>query len=299
MIQDQLAAICPDPIIAIDRVGTIVLFNPAAEQLLGYSANEVVGSLSIIDIYHTVEAGRIVKRQMHSQEAGEFGCIQGIESALRSSSGRVIPIQISATLIMDAGQEVGSVGFFHDLTARKALEQSLRLISITDSLSGLFNQRHFHTTLSQEMSRSIRYNHPLSLICIDMDKFKTVNDTWGHLEGDGLIAYVGSLIQNELRSSDFGFRYGGDEFMLILPETDSVRASVVAERLRKNFYHNASSKILSSSLQPPRLTLSIGIALFAEEDSAEQFIQNADRAMYQAKDSGGNLLVLTPLIDRH
>tara|TARA_R110002167_G_scaffold23597_7_gene83773 strand:- start:10873 stop:11838 length:966 start_codon:yes stop_codon:yes gene_type:complete len=294
IFQDQLASICPDPVIAVDRNGIIVLFNQAAEKLLGYTSSEVVETQSIIDFYHTAEAGRTVKRLMHAQLVDGFGCIQGHESALKSKSGQVIPIQISATLIMDGDEEVGSVGFFHDLSARKELELSLRLLSITDNLSGLFNQRHFYTTLSQEMERYSRYAHSLSLICIDMDKFKTLNDTLGHLQGDALIAYLGRLIQSELRSVDFGFRYGGDEFMLILPQTDSIKAAVVAERLRKTFFQIAPSMIQSSSRQLPQLSLSIGIALYHEGDSAELFVKSADLAMYQAKEAGGNQVVVVP-----
>jgi diguanylate cyclase (GGDEF)-like protein/PAS domain S-box-containing protein len=298
IFQDQLAAICPDPIIAIDRAGIIVLFNQAAEQLLEYRASEVVGKVSIAGLYHPHHAGHTVKRLMHSQETGTYGRIQGHESAIKSKSGRVIPIQISATLIMEAGQEVGSVGFFHDLTARKELEQSLRLLSITDNLSGLYNQRHFYATLSQEIARSRRYGHPLSLICIDMDKFKTVNDTLGHQEGDNLITHLGSLIRNELRSADFGFRYGGDEFMLILPQTDQKKAAIVAERLRKAFYDTASTTLQPRPQSLPCLTLSIGIVLYIDGDPEEQFIRSGDMAMYQAKESGGNRVVMAQPADQ-
>ncbi len=296
--QDQLAAICPDPVIAIDRAGIIVLFNQAAEQLLEYSASEVVGKVSIADLYHPHRAGHTVKRLMHSKESGTYGRIQGHESAVKSKSGRIIQIQISATLTIEAGQEVGSVGFFHDLTSRKKLEQSLRLLSITDNLSGLYNQRHFYATLSQEVARSRRYGHPLSMICIDMDNFKTVNDTLGHQEGDNLITLLGSLIRKQLRSTDFGFRYGGDEFMLILPQTDLDKTAIVAERLRKTFYDTAPTSFQPQSLPCLTLTLSIGIVLYINGDPEEQFIRSGDMAMYQAKESGGNRVIMAQSADQ-
>jgi len=292
LFQDKLASICPDPIIAVDRAGTIVLFNDAAERLLEYRAAEVEGRLNIADLYHPRDAGRQVKKLMHSGEQGRPGRVQGHESALKTKSGRVVPIQISAALIEERGQEMGSIGFFHDLSARKQLEESLRQLSITDNLTGLFNQRHFHTILTQEMARSCRYGHPLALICIDMDNFKQVNDTLGHLQGDNLIAYLGQLIRQELRRADFGFRYGGDEFMLILPQTELQEALAVAERLRTVFVTAAPATLVAVPRTLPLLTLSIGITLFTQDRTAEQLIKAVDMAMYQAKGLGGNRVFL-------
>ncbi len=292
LFQDQLADICPDPIIAIDRAGRIVLFNHAAESLLEYSASEVEGQMNIADFYHPSDAGRQVKKLMYCDECGQRGRVQGHESALKTQSGRIVPIQISAALIEEDGEEVGSIGFFHDLSARKQLEESLRQLSITDNLTGLFNQRHFHAILTQEMARSSRYSHPLALICIDMDNFKRVNDTLGHLQGDNLIAYLGELVRAELRTSDFGFRYGGDEFMLILPETAQEDATAVAERLREAFVCKAPGILSDPPDSMPLLTLSIGIVLFNAGERAEQLIREADMAMYQAKGNGGNQVIL-------
>ncbi len=295
LIKEHLASICPDPIIGVDRRGVIVLFNAAAEQLLEYSAAEVVGEVNIGDLYHPREAGRFIKKLMYS---GGQGRIQGNESALKSKSGRVVPIQVSATLIQEQGEEVGSIGFFHDLTARKQLEASLRTLSITDNLTGLYNQRHFHNILTQEIERSRRYGHALALVCIDMDDFKQVNDSLGHLQGDNLIAHLGQLIRDQLRRADFGFRYGGDEFMLILPETSQQEAITAAERLRISFAQSAPEVLqhdLAADARPrvhSRLTLSVGVTLCAAKIPPDELIRQVDRAMYQAKGCGGNRVIL-------
>ena len=281
---DQLASICPDPIIAVDRAGVITLFNPAAERLLGYRAEEVVGKANITDFYHPAAAGREIKRLMHEG----MGQLQGHESALKTKAGTVLPIQISATLLMKNNQEVGSVGFFHDLTPRKQMEQSLKQQSITDSLSGLYNQRHFQSTLIKEIARSNRYKHPLTLICLDMDNFKSVNDQLGHIVGDSLISFMGRIIRDQLRECDYGFRYGGDEFMIVLPEAEEDSALVVAERLLKNF---ADDSPLNHIDQPPPVSISIGIAELAAGDGPEDLFKRADLAMYRAKNSGGNQTV--------
>tara|TARA_R110001583_G_scaffold167425_2_gene320245 strand:+ start:24659 stop:25054 length:396 start_codon:yes stop_codon:yes gene_type:complete len=131
-----------------------------------------------------------------------------------------------------------------------------------------------------------------------MDKFKTVNDTLGHLEGDNLITHLGSLIRNELRSADLGFRYGGDEFMLILPQTGREKAALVAERLRKAFYDTATGTLQNRPQSLPCLTLSIGIVVYIDGDPEEQFIRSGDMAMYQAKKNGGNRVVMAQPADQ-
>ncbi|OMH30334.1 sensor domain-containing diguanylate cyclase [Motiliproteus sp. MSK22-1] len=282
---DQLARICPDPIIGVDRAGYITLFNRAAEKLLGYDAKEVIGTLNIADIYHPPEAGREVKRLMYNSEINGYGQIQGHESALKDRNDRIVPIQISATLVMENDKEIGSIGFFHDLTLRKALEKSLKQLSITDGLTGLFNQRHFQSTLVKEIARSNRYNHPLTLVCIDMDNFKLVNDQLGHMAGDNLISFMGSLIREELRTSDYGFRYGGDEFMLLLPESGQQQSLTVAQRLLSGLVQKSPLSCMDNA---PEVGISIGIAELQPKEGPEQFFRRADLAMYQAKHLGGN-----------
>ncbi len=282
---DQLTNICPEPIIAVNRTGIITLFNPAAEALLGYSATDVVGTLNISQIYHPQAAGREVKRLMYDAELGGKGQIKGHESALKTKTGKIVPIQISATLLLEDDGEVGSIGFFHDLSFRKALEQTLKQQSITDSLSGLHNQRHFQSTLVKEIARCNRYKHSLTLVCLDMDNFKSVNDQLGHIIGDSVISFMGQIIRDELRGCDFGFRYGGDEFMLILPEAEEDQALAVAERLLQVFTERTPLKHLPD---PPKVSISIGIAEFTPAEGPDDLFKRADMAMYQAKNKGGN-----------
>ncbi len=291
---DQLAHICPDPIIGIDRAGRITLFNKAAERLLGYSADEVIGQLEISQLYHPPEAGREIKRLMHNPEICSAGQIQGHESALKCKNGRVVPIQISATLVMEDDQEVGSLGFFHDLSRRKAMEQSLKQLSITDSLTGLYNQRHFQSTLVKEIARSSRYQHPLTLVCIDIDNFKTVNDQLGHIVGDNVISFMGSLIREQLRGADYGFRYGGDEFMLLLPEVNQQQSTALTERLLNSFISNTP---LRREQNPPPVGISIGIAELLPGEGPEQLFRRADMAMYEAKNGGGCRISQAPVVN--
>jgi len=282
-VNQELALICPDPIIGVNRQGVITLFNPAAEALLGYPKEEMIGHINIVNLYHPPEAAKEVKRLMYSTEHGNYGQIQNHETHLLSKQGRAIPIRISATVLSDQDKEIGSFGFFHDLTETKALQESLKQLSITDSLTGLFNQRHFHSLMETEVERSKRYDHELSLICIDMDNFKAVNDTLGHLEGDNLLRFVGDSLRDILRESDLAFRYGGDEFMLLLPETVAQEAKCLAERMVERFESEKSGILIEYNKEHLPVGLSFGIAQFFDDEDANLFIKRADLAMYQAK----------------
>ena len=133
MIDSQtLIDLCPDPIIGVDAKGKINLFNTAAERLLGYDSAQVVGALHIAEIYTSFEHAKEIKRLMDSDEYGERGFIEGYETVLKSKWGREIPIRLSASLLEEDHGVAGSVGFFHDMTDRKRLEEKLKKQSITD-----------------------------------------------------------------------------------------------------------------------------------------------------------------------
>jgi len=288
---NKMISLCPDGIIGVNRHGTIILFNRAAEKLTGYAGEEIIGRMPISDLYHPQESARVIKKKLYSSEFGEVGQLEGFEAAVSTRYGQNVPIRLSAALIFEEGKEVGSVGFFHDLTARKLMEARLRELSITDSLSGLNNQRHFYTVLNEEMDRSRRYDRPLSLICFDIDNFKLCNDKLGHLEGDNIIRMVGQILRERLRSSDHAFRYGGDEFMVILTETDLPKAFFSAERIRKEFNSRWSYDSVFEGAGLKRITLSLGVAEIGPEEITDTFIKRSDLAMYEAKRAGGDQTV--------
>lgn len=184
------------------------------------------------------------------------------------------------------------MGFFHDLTFRKQMEARLRELSITDSLSGLFNQRYFYSILTEEMLRSRENQCPLSLICFDIDNFKCCNDRLGHLEGDNIIRMVGHILRDTLRHKDTAFRYGGDEFMVLLPGTDLNNARFLAERIRKAFNSQCSfCSVWDKDTFSEQVTLSLGVAQFNPEEVTDTFVKRADLAMYEAKRASGDQTV--------
>ncbi|QTA88412.1 sensor domain-containing diguanylate cyclase [Desulfonema magnum] len=288
----DMVSLCPDSIIGVNRKGIIIIFNQAAEKLMGYKREHIINLAHITEIYNSMERARLIKKKLYSSEFGGKGQLEGFESEIVHRNGQKIPIRLSATLIFKHGQEVGSVGFFHDLTFRKQMEARLRELSITDSLSGLFNQRYFYSILTEEMLRSRENQCPLSLICFDIDNFKCCNDRLGHLEGDNIIRMVGHILRDTLRHKDTAFRYGGDEFMVLLPGTDLNNARFLAERIRKAFNSQCSfCSVWDKDTFSEQVTLSLGVAQFNPEEVTDTFVKRADLAMYEAKRASGDQTV--------
>lgn len=161
----------------------------------------------------------------------------------------------------------------------------LEKLAITDGLTKLFNLRHFYSQLEVEVDRSNRYGHSLALLLLDIDHFKKYNDTFGHLEGDKVLIRLGNIIKACLRTMDSAYRYGGEEFTVILPETGGEEAKTAAERIRKaveteNFFPEPD--------KPRLVTISIGITEYARPEELADFIQRADKAMYLSKLAGRN-----------
>jgi diguanylate cyclase (GGDEF)-like protein len=168
---------------------------------------------------------------------------------------------------------------FKRILREKELKEELFRRSIHDSLTGLFNRSHLFGRLEQEVARSRRQEHPLSVILLDIDGFKEFNDAHGHLEGDRILAALGEVLEvSTRRHVDAAFRYGGDEFAVLLVETDNTQAMTVAERIRTAFEERAFAGC----------SLSLGLAQLRPDETAEDLIQRADTAMYQAKRDGGN-----------
>ncbi len=167
------------------------------------------------------------------------------------------------------------------------LSQRLRSLAYRDSLTDLHNHRFFHEQLSHEVEASVRYNRPVSVILMDLDKFKEVNDTYGHLMGDRLLALVGQVISNQVRGADIAARYGGDEFAIILPDTPREAAEQTAKKLAKAI---ATGNMYASSVgQALPLSTSYGVASCPDEArTVTELLQLADDRLYAAKD--GSLL---------
>lgn len=165
----------------------------------------------------------------------------------------------------------------------------LKETSIRDEVTGCYNHRYFHDVLSSEISRAARYKRPLSIAMFDVDRFKKFNDTHGHLFGDKVLKGIGGILMKSIRNSDMAFRYGGEEFVVILPETKKEKATIIVERLRK-LISNSSFEIND---RKTKITVSGGIDGFDEKPLEKDIlISNTDKALYLAKRRGRNRVVL-------
>ena len=158
------------------------------------------------------------------------------------------------------------------------LRQELNRLSITDALTGLFNQRHFYSRLKEEVMRAERQQHPLALILLDLDNFKAYNDAYGHLAGDDILRKVGQLINESIREGvDTGYRYGGDEFAIILIDANLAIAKVIGNRLE------------ASLMKKVNIKASMGFTIFSEGMTYKDFVLRADKDLYTAKTKRKNI----------
>jgi len=158
------------------------------------------------------------------------------------------------------------------------IRQELQRLSITDSLTGLYNQRHFYARLNEEIPRAKRQKHNMALILLDLDDFKQYNDTYGHLAGDELLQNVGKVINRNVRQGvDSGFRYGGDEFAVVLIDADEVVVKMMSARIEKGIEEECG------------ITASTGCVVFSDNLTAETLVGEADRQLYGSKEQRNNV----------
>ena len=276
-----------DAIAITDRDGTFRDFNKAMVDLFGYKKEQMM-RMKFQDLYVN---SADVERFQHEIE--KKGSLRDYEAKLLKKGGKVMQCLFIVTQRRsEDGSVTGYQGIVRDITAQKAMEQALREseekyreLSITDDLTGLFNQRHFYHQLRAEIDRVQRYKHPLALLLLDVDNFKIYNDTYGHLDGDKVLAKLGQVIKKWVRKTDSGYRYGGEEFTVILTETRGQEAVEAAERLRKTF---ADEIFFPVPLEPVHITVSVGVADYREGEQISSFVKRADQNLYKAKSKGKN-----------
>ena len=284
-----------DAFIMINGQGKISYWNPAAERVFGYRSKEALGQ-DLHKLLAPVREYNLFKKSFGTFKRSGKGDAIGKTTelvALRKDQTE-FPIELSLSALKLQG-EWHSFGIVRDISNRKRAEAQLREsekrykeLSITDGLTKLYNSRHFHTNMQLEMERANRYNRALALLMIDIDNFKRFNDTYGHQAGDKALFKTGAVIRSALREADTGYRYGGEEFAVILPETVGLGAVQVAERIRQDI---ADMPISLKSETSFSITVSLGVSELQANDNLSQLIGRADQNLYAAKTEGKNRVI--------
>lgn len=277
-------------IVVIDRSQTIVLYNEGARRVFGYTEEEALGQgldMLLPEKFHL----------QHGVMVEEFGASQTISKHMSSRSRQIYGKRkdgtefVASVQIMKLGaNEKGGSGKYYaaiirDISENKKTEEELLRLAATDPLTGAFNRREFTAIADREALRSSRYHHSLSILILDLDHFKKLNDTYGHAAGDKALQRFTTLCCNALRNVDIFGRWGGEEFVALLPETDIEGAAIIAERLRKIVADN----VLNYNEYKIQFTVSIGIAQYKDaETSIDVPLSRADSAVYDAKKAGRN-----------
>ncbi len=283
-------------VVACDRDGTIRLFSRGAERLLGYRADEAVGRLSVLALHRDVElaeAGRALTGEAPPRGAVmkvfEWHVVHGVtglhEWTYVRRDGSTFPVNLAITALPDSeGEPGGYLSVAMDLSWRKALEARLEHQANHDPLTGLLNRRSFEEALEREAARTDRYSTPFALLMFDIDHFKAVNDTYGHFVGDDILLAVSRMVSQRLRGPDTLARWGGEEFIALLPETSLEGARAVAEDLRATVPGTRFSR-------PGSVTITAGVAAHQAGEPAHALTKRVDDALYAGKEHGRDRVV--------
>jgi diguanylate cyclase (GGDEF)-like protein/PAS domain S-box-containing protein len=281
-----MALVAPD--------GRWLKVNATLCRIVGYSTQELLAR-DFQSITHHEDLGTdlgFVQRML----SGEITSYE-VEKRYLHKSGATVWIMLTASLVKNPeGVPLYFVSQIQDISARKAAEEALLRLAVRDELTGLFNRREMNRLLQEEILRSQRHNRPLSLLMVDIDLFKRVNDTYGHQTGDRALQQVAKAVLDSVRTLDRAARYGGEELAIILPETSETEALVVAERIRNRVADTIVHAGQEAGGGPAiKLTVSIGVSMMSLplDGSTERLIGEADRALYVAKRRGRNCSVLS------
>ncbi|MHB8828969.1 MAG: diguanylate cyclase [Syntrophales bacterium] len=296
---EAITSVLPDGIGILTLDGKIQFISDKLVKMHGYSveeADEYLGR-TVLDFIDPSNHKLLIDN-IRKVLTGESDENLTEYLAIKKDNSR-FNIDVNSTILLDSNGNPASILYVErDITERKRTEEALKdnekryhELSITDDLTQLYNSRHFHVQLKSEIERSNRYGQPLTLLLIDLDNFKTFNDTYGHVEGDQVLMRLGLVFKRCLRLTDSAYRYGGEEFTIILPMTSGADGTVTAERIRTELKKETFSPIPG---QDVHLTVSIGLAQYKPQEEMNAFVHRVDQLMYRGKKKGKDMMYCEP-----
>lgn len=265
-------------IYTISLDGRILEVNQTAADILGYPKVELE-ALTIEDIDPEADNQSWPNiKELLGRERTQIN-----ERVHRRKDGTLVPVEVHGYLLNHRGMEY-IITFVQNITERKNDEKRMARLATTDELTKLMNRRRFYELVEAEIQRSRRTGQPASYITYDVDHFKEINDTYGHIAGDLILITLAETVNSCLREIDYPARIGGDEFAVLLPETKLDKALLIAERLRLK---TAEMKV-NHDKNTLNITISLGVAQLKEHESLEDLSKRSDMALYKAKESGRN-----------
>ncbi len=266
-----------------DTNGHMIWTSPSVERITGYRPSDFQANPALgFDIIHPDDADLVRRAMAYAVNVPSEGDLE-FRIIRKDGSPRWVAA-VSNPIYDKDGNPCGIRSSIRDLSVQKKLEEELQSLASTDSLTGTLNRRAFLEKANEEVYRSARYDKPMTVAMFDLDHFKQVNDTYGHNTGDRCIVMLTDLVQTAIRQSDLFARFGGEEFVLLLPETELAPALQLCERLRRK----VESRPVETDGDPIKITVSVGVADFQQNRTLEEIIAQADAALYTAKRNGRN-----------
>ncbi len=253
--------------------------NSMALKTLGYSKDEFL-KLNHLSIINANKADILNMMQLLFKKGS-----MTYPAEIRTKDGKIIPFEVTSRIYKIKDESPIGVCIARDVTERIKMEEELKRLSVEDSLTGAYNRNKYKEIIGKEIARAKRYKYPLSAVMFDIDFFKKINDSYGHIIGDNVLKNLGSLIMRHIRREDYFIRWGGEEFLIIAPYTSLESARMLAEKLR---LHGEAYNFVKNI----NITLSFGITMLHKEDNDVFFIKRADDALYKAKSSGRNRCII-------
>jgi diguanylate cyclase (GGDEF)-like protein/PAS domain S-box-containing protein len=276
----QLVEIMQDAMIVLDNLNRVVDLNPAAAKILDTSQDDAVGQQIETVLQRWPD---LVKQFLNTDQISTELTFE------RTGNIQYFDLQISPLLLTQKNSSMGRLISLRNITEYKNLFREVEKMAVTDSLTGLYNRRHFMRMAAREIESALRYRRQTAIMMVDLDGFKKVNDTFGHLVGDQLLQEVAQICQDNSRNSDVPARFGGEEFIFLLPETGFDGAYDAGERLRRAI----AQIVIDTPKGNVTITASLGIATLTKEiKDLNILIHQADQALYRAKNTGHNQTIL-------